>query len=1185
MNAVTPLLRRTPWLVLAIVLLVPGRAGFADDSVLFSTIVAPNVLILADNSGSMEHIVWHPDFDPNDPGSWGCNHYTSGTLTISEPEARTRCGNTRIIFNDPDIQETRWDWRYLNWYFGLNASDPEDAMILDELAATQNGKASECLGEGEFSKFRRSRITALKQVIREVICNVNQAGEVRFGLAQFRQTLDGDPEGGFVVVPVDDWSPEQDEALEDDIDDLRPEAWTPLGETLFQLYTYFMSRGSASDRPVGVDDSTRFPVYPYGTNEAALGGGDVTNDPPPSPVECDCQKNFVIVITDGEPTKDDFREDTGNEVNDLGFADFHDLIGDYATEDFAPAAAGDVDFDNSANGEVGCAGDDTDRCAYYLDDVAKFMQDTDFRPDMEGVQNIDVYTIGFSTTETANGLLESTATLGNGLFKASTSAEELATALIEAITDIISKSQAFTSATVPATRTAQGGNFYSSFFIPSSKDPFWEGHIQNFTITSDGRILSKSTVQGQEGDCALDDPSGNCLSGRFKGDALPHWDAADEMPAPGSRNLEVSRAGSKVAFDRATMGAADLDLTYPPPLPYPDSDASSGEELADEIVDFLRGCEFGTELGGDCQERQRTGGEPKTLGDVFHSNPVVVGPPSTAINEPSFRAFATTRPGNNSEALAKRDRVLIAGANDGFLHGFDAGSFDNGGFTRGSGEEVFGFMPWWVRRTIKNLPLDLGNRDYYFVDGSPAVADVWLYDDHRAADLTDAGSTKDPNGNEWATVAVGGLRQGGPVYYALDITDPSSTSYPGYLWEFPAEGDTSHLGDPNHVYIDYMGETWSDPVIARVKVSANGSSGLHERWVAIFGAGYHPSGDPNSVGYDTTNDEDTSRKGRGLFMVDIKTGRVLGARVYHHVSTPWGGTPAMKYALASSPAVVDLDFDGFADAVYIGDLGGNLWKWVIHPPGEDTINPITAGQDLQTEKDQPAWEFGRIFSAPSVTIAGNEFFKSFFLAPALTFFRGQLWLAAGTGERADPAFEGADPGTDADNNRFYAIKDTNAFGLPDADPMTGSREIIQQSDLPDITGLEGCVTPGNLGYQIVAREGEKFVTSVEIIGFFVFAGSFIPNPATGTCAGCESGGDATLHTFKIYCGEGFFPQNTGADQRRLDLGPGMPTDARLSLGEENRIYMMTSENELKTPPPPPLPSAEQGILYWREVRE
>ena len=37
----------------------------------------------------------------------------------------------------------------------------------------------------------------------------------------------------------------------------------------------------------------------------------------------------------------------------------------------------------------------------------------------------------------------------------------------------------------------------------------------------------------------------------------------------------------------------------------------------------------------------------------------------------------------------------------------------------------------------------------------------------------------------------------------------------------------------------------------------------------------------------------------------------------------------MHYAFAATPAVYDLDFDGYADVVYAVDLGGNVWKWVI----------------------------------------------------------------------------------------------------------------------------------------------------------------------------------------------------------------------------------------------------------------
>ena len=111
--------------------------------------------------------------------------------------------------------------------------------------------------------------------MREVICLINQGGGVRFGLAQFRLRGDGDPHGGFVSVRISDYraelQPERSDQFYNDItSDRRPrdETWTPLGESLFQMYTYFMSRTS-SNRPFGKDGVTRFPAYAY--RESARG--------------------------------------------------------------------------------------------------------------------------------------------------------------------------------------------------------------------------------------------------------------------------------------------------------------------------------------------------------------------------------------------------------------------------------------------------------------------------------------------------------------------------------------------------------------------------------------------------------------------------------------------------------------------------------------------------------------------------------------------------------------------------------------------------------------------------------------------------------------------------------------------------------------------------------------------------
>ena len=85
--------------------------------------------------------------------------------------------------------------------------------------------------------------------------------------------------------------------------------------------------------------------------------------------------------------------------------------------------------DEEPVGLPGCASE----CALYLDDIALFMQTNDFRPDLDGDQLIDVYTVGFTTSPTANDVLEKTADVGNGKFFFSNNAEELADAIVSAL--------------------------------------------------------------------------------------------------------------------------------------------------------------------------------------------------------------------------------------------------------------------------------------------------------------------------------------------------------------------------------------------------------------------------------------------------------------------------------------------------------------------------------------------------------------------------------------------------------------------------------------------------------------------------------------------------------------------------------------------------------------------------------
>ncbi len=1192
----------------SLLLFVAGAAAQVDDQTLFTTAVPPNVVLLVDNSGSMHHIVWHPSFDPsatptcqywNDGSqyfvsSWNGDTYPSGatdtafragTYSISFPGCN---GSNREIFVDPAVDAsgnyTRYSGRYLNWiYSGASSSE------LSEITATNNGTYSTCVGGGTYSLYRRSRITAAKDILREVICQVNAAGQVRFGMAQFRRGVAAtnyDPNGGYVVVPAEDYldstgapnvytlngiTQAHGDHLDDAIDSLTGESWTPLAETLFQVYTYFMSRVSA-DRPVGVDPSERFPEYEYLPSHPANGDFSSAGAPtvPDSPVQYECQKNFVVVITDGEPTKDDFTPQ-GNQT-DKKFNDFDKLIGDYIPGDEAETPGW------CCNGSM------------YLDDVAKFMHDTDFRPDLPAhagqEQTMDVYTVGFTTSAFADDILQRAASQGGGQFYRSNDPQSLANDIVLAITDILLKSQAFTSATVPAGRASSDEKLYTSDFIPSTADGFWQGHLRSWTINSLAQILDKN------GSCALSDP--DCRSGDFLSTAVPFWDAGEVLRTAGEngRGLYMSHPdGSGTApeielFDMGTVTPSDLGLTAadiptydfgsnPPP--------ANAQELTDMVVEAVRGCELGTTDSG-CVER------PWLLGDIFHSNPLVVKFPNAFNRTVSYKTFKSN--------YATRDKVILAGSNGGFLEVFHAGTWNpllnsgKGAYDDGTGAELAGFMPYGARQNVKEIPRDDNARDYYFVDGSPVAADVFLPADPRIANVHSAGSWTD-----WKTVVVAGLRQGGRHYYALDVTDPSgsaacaatgSPNYPCYMWEFPNEFDTG-------THVAFMGQTWSEPVVAQVKVNDGSTANDYGRYVAIFGSGFDAKSDPN----DSLNYDPTATEGRAIMMVDIETGKLLAYKAFDNsdkVATTDPATYAydpndpeksMFFSFASQPGVFDTDFDGYVDVIMIGDLGGNVWKWVVRSTGEDPIlNPAHG-------TDQPSWPFARFFQAPSYldTVSGNRFWKSIFFRPALTRIKGSYWVAFGTGERANLRFGGFST-TTADDNRLYVLKDQDLLMVTDPTPTTLT-ELDIDGGIPgaaDYTSIltGACQPPTGIGYYIRGLDdGEKFVTGVGIFAGYIIAGSFTPAAA----AACGASGDATLYTFSVQCAQALTVVNsvTGVSQSivKSDMGDGMPSVPQVSMDNKSgdtTVIVRLQDGAIWQPPGDFGGGADgYGQLYWREL--
>ena len=152
------------------------------------------------------------------------------------------------------------------------------------------------------------------------------------------------------------------------------------------------------------------------------------------------------------------------------------------------------------------------------------------------------------------------------------------------------------------------------------------------------------------------------------------------------------------------------------------------------------------------------------LGDIINSNPQYVFRQNFGYAGLSDISAFSTVPDYNafraSSVYQSRPPVVVVGANDGMLHGFNASSGAD------AGKELFAYVPSDIIGNLAELTQN-GYTHRYYVDGSPRVADAYL------------GSTLG-----WRTMAVGSTGAGGESIFALDITDPENVTENQFLWEF-----------------------------------------------------------------------------------------------------------------------------------------------------------------------------------------------------------------------------------------------------------------------------------------------------------------------------------------------------------------------------------------------------------------
>jgi type IV pilus assembly protein PilY1 len=422
-------------------------------------------------------------------------------------------------------------------------------------------------------------------------------------------------------------------------------------------------------------------------------------------------------------------------------------------------------------------------------------------------------------------------------------------------------------------------------------------------------------------------------------------------------------------------------------------------------------------------------------------------------------------------------QVVFLPTQDGYLHAVDGGT----------GDERWAFVPARLLPALAARFRDAGGtvRDYG-LDGRLTL--------HHIERDGEPGLGPDDQ-----ALLLFGMGRGGSALFALDVTDASR---PQLLWELDAV--TPGFGD--------LGQTWSPPGVVRLALPGRGTG----QAAALIAGGYDPA-------LATGGTVATSR-GNALYLVDLLSGERLWSAGAPGAADPHDlQLPAMGYPIIAAPRAVDLSGDGLADRFYVGDLGGQLWRFDSHP-GEAGTGTITGGvlASLGAAGPGPA----------AVPADARRFSATPDVVPLVHYGRLVLAINLGSGDAGHP------DGT-ATADAFFSVRDTVAGRRSASDygpPVT-------TADLVDVTtDFTPRLPPDTRGWRLrlVRSPGEKVLAPSLTIRNQLYFASFAPD-ADAAC------GTGTTRLYRVSVRDGRpLPEAAGDDgpatvePRSTVVGPGVP---------------------------------------------
>lgn len=379
-----------------------------------------------------------------------------------------------------------------------------------------------------------------------------------------------------------------------------------------------------------------------------------------SPVQYSCQKNFVMLVTDGLPT--------GKTDGSL-----------YSAGDRANTCTWSTATNSCTAGSFGDAADHAISATNALRTtsvIGHTSTNKDGTGAVTGMYDVQTYVVALGdTVANANALSVMNAMAFNGGTDKAIAASD-ATAFQSAITKISDDITAKVgSAAAVAVANAHVTSSDNAAYISSYNSGTWAGEINSFALdVSTGAATTTSLWTSGSAATQLDLRTS---ANRFIATST------DTAGAIGGVQFQPTTAATATKLSAVQQTLLNTTST---------SDGAS-------VLAYLRG-----DRSGETALTYRA--RAHLLGDMINGEPVLVREPSASYADIGYSTFKSSN--------ASRTRVLFQGANDGMLHAFLAST----------GAESWAYIPNLVMANLNNLSQKPGFKHQYYVDGTPVSGDV-----------------------------------------------------------------------------------------------------------------------------------------------------------------------------------------------------------------------------------------------------------------------------------------------------------------------------------------------------------------------------------------------------------------------------------------------------------------------------